>query len=335
MWDYVTPQDYGAFGDGVSDDALAFQNAVNNSAQYPVYVPRTPNGYALGSTVILKGSPYPGTPPPYSPSNPAPPTWQILQGSGALLKAASGFAGSALIQIGSSGTGHNGWNVKISGLTFDMTNATFFPSAAIYFDTADQSYPTIMEMSFIRLTDLVFQNCFMAITDVLIPGNVTASTCPVNDLQVINVLCRQLTGRPQIALARSAGFILFRDVHVDFEFNSSWPTMGPLAFVGSNPVALAQFGAVSIAKSTGGVATSLYPAIGGLEFERFDINSGNGIDNSTAGLSIIGTPGGLLAGNSAVYLTRVSTDGTAGIGIFIEYVTAVFGKDLCNRSRPA
>lgn len=58
--EWKTPQDYGAKGDGWTDDRQAFQAAINSG--YPVYVPWAPAGYVLGSRLtaipgtVIEGS---------------------------------------------------------------------------------------------------------------------------------------------------------------------------------------------------------------------------------------------------------------------------------------
>lgn len=49
--DWVTPQEYGAAGDGWADDRQAFQLAIESGR--PVYVPHTPAGYVLGARLRL------------------------------------------------------------------------------------------------------------------------------------------------------------------------------------------------------------------------------------------------------------------------------------------
>lgn len=49
--EWKTPQDFGAVGDGVTDDRAAFQLAADDP--YPTYVPWTPAGYAIGSRIRL------------------------------------------------------------------------------------------------------------------------------------------------------------------------------------------------------------------------------------------------------------------------------------------
>ena len=51
--EWKTPQDYGAVGDGYTDDRPAFQAAINSG--YPIYVPWTPAGYVLGSRLRAIG----------------------------------------------------------------------------------------------------------------------------------------------------------------------------------------------------------------------------------------------------------------------------------------
>lgn len=49
--EWKTPQQYGAAGDGYTDDRQAFQLAIDSG--YPVYVPYTPLGYVLGYRLRL------------------------------------------------------------------------------------------------------------------------------------------------------------------------------------------------------------------------------------------------------------------------------------------
>lgn len=55
--DFYDVRDYGAVGDGATDDSSAFQAAINAAslagARRRVYVPDTANGYALGATVTI------------------------------------------------------------------------------------------------------------------------------------------------------------------------------------------------------------------------------------------------------------------------------------------
>lgn len=53
--DIVSVQDFGAVGDGVTDDTAAIQNA-HNSGAYAVYYPATQNGYLISSTITLSTS---------------------------------------------------------------------------------------------------------------------------------------------------------------------------------------------------------------------------------------------------------------------------------------
>lgn len=49
--EYVTPQMYGAKGDGVTDDTLALQSAIDNTKGLPVHIP---NGVYMVSKLVLK-----------------------------------------------------------------------------------------------------------------------------------------------------------------------------------------------------------------------------------------------------------------------------------------
>lgn len=49
--EWKTPQDFGAVGDGVTDDRAAFQAAA--SSGWPIYVPYTPTGYAISARIQL------------------------------------------------------------------------------------------------------------------------------------------------------------------------------------------------------------------------------------------------------------------------------------------
>jgi hypothetical protein len=50
--EWKTPQDFGAVGDGSTDDRAAFQSAADSG--WPIYVPWTPGGYVLGHRVRLQ-----------------------------------------------------------------------------------------------------------------------------------------------------------------------------------------------------------------------------------------------------------------------------------------
>lgn len=52
--DFVSVKDFGAVGDGSTDDTTAFQNAINTGK--PVYVPKPPDAYKITDTLTLNSS---------------------------------------------------------------------------------------------------------------------------------------------------------------------------------------------------------------------------------------------------------------------------------------
>ena len=124
----VNVRDFGATGDGVTDDSSAFQTAIS-AAQIrsaPVYVPASPNAYLLGSTLVVDG------------------VSMIGDGVGSILKLslASGSGvqlagrGSRLVGLRLLGSGANGWptsaaDVDLSGVTLDGVSVAAGASDAV------------------------------------------------------------------------------------------------------------------------------------------------------------------------------------------------------------
>jgi hypothetical protein len=185
MYGWVTPQDYGAVGDGAANDSAAFTNAL--ASGYPVWVPHTPLGYNLPSTINLNGG------------SPAATAWQIIQGDqGVLLKSTAMIAFSV-----------NGDYVKVSGFTFDMAGSPK-GSTAIYLNT------TTGKLTAHRYSNMLFQNCYSAFTDPASGSNVCI------DMQFVNIHCWMNLGT-QITLHRSNGQIRFSSVYIDNTQQGSMP----------------------------------------------------------------------------------------------------------------
>jgi Pectate lyase superfamily protein len=112
----VNVRDYGAMGDGVTDDSAAFLSAIAmaQTRSSPVHVPNSPNAYVLGSPLVLDG------------------VTLVGDGAGSTLKLAlSGGPGMQLLGSGAGlvgvrliGPGANAWpagpaDVDLSGVTLD------------------------------------------------------------------------------------------------------------------------------------------------------------------------------------------------------------------------
>jgi hypothetical protein len=296
MWDYVTPQDFGAIGDGVTDDSPAFQAALNSGN--PVWVPHRPSGYYIKTTLYLNG----GT------VN----AWQVFAGDDGTTLISDNS--TALLSIPGSppngpGTNH-GWYVSISGFRFLMPSATQQsgsppPTAILLNSQANPSPPPPtppVNLAFHRYSDLLFDSCISAISDVTVPA--TTKLC--TDIHFMNCKCWQVRGN-QVTITKSAGQILFRDFYIDLSQNSSLP----------NGTVLASFG----------------PTLEGLEFERLDITAGDLISplpTGVIGLHVFGpafTPPAFPT-QGAVFLTRVLVDSFPGQGILLENLLRVIGKDI-------
>jgi hypothetical protein len=192
MWDWVTPQDFGAVGDGITDDAPAFNSAL--ASGYPVWVPHTVLGYRLGSTVNMNGG--------------SAKAWQVMEGD----------QGVQLTSVSTSALSVNGSYVKVAGFTIDMKGAQ--PgSRAILLNTAAQHLTTH------RYSNMLFQNCYTSLTD----AETGTNFC--TDMQFVNLHSWMNLGT-QIRLRRSNGHILFQSVYVDNtqqgmtgEYTVKWPAV--------------------------------------------------------------------------------------------------------------
>lgn len=96
----VNVRDYGAVGDGSTDDSPAFQAAIDSG--FPVYVPETASGYLISSTLTLQ-------------------TGAVIYGSSTNTKLIGGMSSTAfMFEV-------QGSEILIEGLTLDFTS---LPSGA-------------------------------------------------------------------------------------------------------------------------------------------------------------------------------------------------------------
>ena len=184
--------DYGAVGDGVTDDASAFQNAINDALANGgvVYIPDTTESYVIGSTLNVN--------------------------SGHVENDTS-------LNVGIYG--ENYANVKVVATTlFNLVGyygyiknihavgATGYESFA-YLDTSNYALFNW------RFEHLFIENCVHAFYQ---PNWVDATGSYIVDCFWFDVNCR-LTHGEQFYLTRSRGFITMRDVKVDETLNT-WVT---------------------------------------------------------------------------------------------------------------
>jgi hypothetical protein len=289
----VSPLDYGAHGDGNTDDSSFFQAALDSG--YPVRVPYTFLGYSIGSTALRL----------YGGSEAA---WQILEGDQGVRLMGTG---SAILAVGGPNPhapSTYGRYVKVSGFTFHMADAPSATSTAILLNSGANDGNSL---AFNMYSGLLFQNCHCSITDV--DNLVSPSPTFLTEIQFLDCKCWQVRGAPQVALNRTQGFILFRNFHIDLTQNMA--TLPPGIY--------AQFGAVRFG------ATDIPNAlVGGLELERFDVNGGNTHPPSpeeSGAILISGTPAQVA---QSIWLRRVLVDSVRGYGIFIRYADNVFGVDV-------
>jgi len=168
--------DYGAVGDGTSDDTAAVQNAVNAAAAAgggSVCFPFTANGYLLGDIVLTK---------PVK-----------ISGKGVVLTAKAGT--SKLFTIRSS-------QVEISGFLIHMHN-TASVAVAFYLDT---TAAPVMEHIYLR--DLLVRNAYAVLRDAVSSSNV------IVNLHLSDVLCTYNRG-VAIHLTDAFAYTYFKNVTVD------------------------------------------------------------------------------------------------------------------------
>lgn len=126
---WVTPQDFGAVGDGATDDRAAFLAAINTGR--PVYVPPTTNGYKISTRLTLPaGTTIFGD-------------WKKTK-----LVAAAGMNGDWMFEI-------TGSEVTVEGLKLDFT-ATAAGAGGFLFRTDQAS----MERIFIRDVETISASTF-------------------------------------------------------------------------------------------------------------------------------------------------------------------------------
>lgn len=168
--------DYGAVGDGSTDDTAAVQGAVNAAAAAgggTVCFPFTANGYLLGDITITK---------PVK-----------LAAGGREVKLTAKAATGKLFTIRSS-------FVEINGFFINMGNAGS-SSIAIYLDTAAQT------MEHIYLRDLIVWNAYAVLRD-------GKSSNIIVNLHVSNVTCRINKG-VAVHLTDAFAYTFFKNVNVD------------------------------------------------------------------------------------------------------------------------
>lgn len=168
--------DYGAVGDGTTDDTAAIQSAVNAAASAgggTVCFPFTANGYLLGDITITK---------PVK-----------LAANGKLVKLTAKASTNKLMTIRSS-------QVEINGFFVNMNNAGS-SSVAIFLDTA------ALTMEHIYLRDLIVWNAYAVLRD-------AASSNIIVNLHLSNVTCRINKG-VAIHLTDAFAYTYFKSVSVD------------------------------------------------------------------------------------------------------------------------
>ena len=208
MWDWVKPQDFGAVGDGVTNDWAAFNAAITSG--YPVWVPYTYRGYQLGSTPLVLGG---GT---YS-------AWQILAGD----------QGAFLHSTASSAFRVTGSFIKVSGFTIGMATTVAGnspPPNSTAFLLYTTGYAANTNMASHRYSNLSFRNCLSAFLDK--PGS---STNAVTDMQFVSISVKVNFGT-QITIQQCAGFILFGSIYINNAGNTV--STGPAAVLAQFLMAL-------------------------------------------------------------------------------------------------
>lgn len=222
--DVVTPQMYGAVGNGTTDDTAAFQNAINSyklvSAPY-VGTLGGLTGYLIAGTLSIG----PG---------------QAIKAQKQVVLNCSSLACFA-IQPDVSGIPET----VVEGFQIDMT-AAVIGSAAIQFRS---SLGTILR---VRLRNMRYTNCFAAYQQD------AASANPVVDLLSSDCLC-YFTRGSQIVLNNTAGFIIFWRFQIDNTYNTvdiAWQSATFTNFAG---LELHLFDVLGVATRTN---YQNYPAIG-------------------------------------------------------------------------
>lgn len=180
----VTVTDFGAVGDGVTDDSTAFTRAL--AAGQTVIVPYKSSGYNLGAT-----------------------TFTVANGQRII--------GENFVKLTSTTTGAlfavSAWSgpfipyTEIKGFTIDMTSAGSSSTAIRHKTGSGNVYRVIVE-------DCIFQGVVEAI------GDESHASNYVVDCQYKNITCWFTRGR-QLYLRRSRGFMLVRDFLVDHTQNST------------------------------------------------------------------------------------------------------------------
>lgn len=254
-------QDYGAKGDGVTDDTAAFVAAL--SASDNVFVPFTSTGYVVNGVTLVSG--------------------KTLRGENrVLLKSTYTYC----LEIKSTSVNIK-YQTTVQSFTFDMVDS---PSGSTAIKLATD-YGVVFG---VRIAELLFKNCYGAITDV------TSTSNYVVDLYVRDCLCTFTKGR-QVRLYRSRGFITFFDFKIDHTYNTDQVTWEGARFADFIGVELYKFDVVGPV-----IPTATYQPL-------------------SFGILFYGTSDG----QASIWMNRVLVDNTRGPGIYIENAFNVFGTDTC------
>ena len=104
-------KDYGARGDGIADDTIPIQNAMNAAAVSGGAVLLPPGQYAINSRLRLGAV--------------LPPDNVLISGYGATIKPLATFpTGTQVFRLGDSGSGREATNLTVEGLKIDMSLCT-------------------------------------------------------------------------------------------------------------------------------------------------------------------------------------------------------------------
>jgi hypothetical protein len=208
----ISVLDFGATGDGTTDDSTAFTNAIAAASGKVVWVPWTSTGYNLGTTQFTIDD------------------YNFIEGENYVkLKSTST---TSLFRV----TGYN-FECGISDFTIDMTGAGASSTAVLFGTSGGIVFRA-------RLSKLRFENCVEAV------GQETHASNYISDLIADNIYCIKTRGR-QIYIKRSRGFVLFRDVAVDHVHNASVDVNEGARFEDFVGLELTRFDLVNIARDVG------------------------------------------------------------------------------------